>query len=46
MSKRIETTFSEIANSLPQKVHAGTEYGFLLNIVIFIFEYLISRTVI
>ncbi len=46
MRKRIETTFSEIANFLPKKVHAVTEYGFLLKIVIFIFGYAISKTVI
>jgi hypothetical protein len=46
MRKRIETTFSEIANLLPKKVHAVTEYGFLLKIVVFIFGYAISKTVI
>ena len=46
MRKRIETTFSEIANFLPKKVHAVYEYGFLLKIVIFIFGYAISKTVI
>jgi Uri superfamily endonuclease len=30
MRKRIETTFSEIFNFLPKKIHAVTEYGFLL----------------
>ena len=46
MRKRIETTFSEIANFLPKKIHAVTEYGFILKVVIFIFGYAISRTVI
>ena len=44
MRKRIETTFSEISNYLPKKIHAVTEYGFLLKVVIFIFGYAISRT--
>ena len=46
MRKRIETTFSEISNFLPKKIHAVTEFGFLLKIVVFIFGYAISRTII
>jgi len=46
MRKRIETTFSEIANFLPKKIPAVTEYGFILKVVIFIIGYAISRTVI
>jgi hypothetical protein len=46
MRKRIETTFSEISNFLPKKIHATTEFGFLLKVVIFIFGYAISRTLI
>jgi hypothetical protein len=46
MRKRIETSFSEISNFFPKKIHAVTEYGFLLKIVIFIFSYSISRTII
>jgi len=46
MRKRIETTFSEISNFLPKKIHAVTEFGFLLKVVIFIFGYAISRTII
>jgi hypothetical protein len=45
MRKRIETTFSEISNFLPKKIHAVTEFGFLLKVVIFIFGYTISRTI-
>ncbi len=45
MRKRIETTFSEISNFLPKKIHAVTEYGFLLKVVIFIFGYAISKTI-
>jgi len=44
MRKRIETTFSEISNFLPKKIHAVTEFGFLLKMVVFIFGYTISRT--
>ena len=46
MRKRIETTFSEISNFLPKKIHAVTEFGFILKVVIFIFGYAISRTLI
>ena len=46
MRKRIETTFSEISNFLPKKIHAAKEFGFLLKVVIFIFGYAISRTII
>ena len=46
MRKRIETTFSEIFNFLPKKIYAVTEFGFLLKVVIFIFGYSISRTLI
>lgn len=45
MRKRIESTFSEISNFLPKKIHAVTEYGFLLKVVLFIFGYAISRTI-
>jgi len=46
MRKRIESTFSEISNFLPKKIHAVTEFGFLLKVVLFIFGYAISRTII
>jgi len=46
MRKRIKTTFSEISNFLPKKIHAVTEFGFILKVVIFIFGYAISRTII
>jgi hypothetical protein len=45
MRKRIKTTFSEISNFLPKKIHAVTEFGFLLKVVIFIFGYTILRTI-
>lgn len=41
MRKRIESAFSEISNLLPKKIHAVTEFGFLLKLVIFIFGYAI-----
>ena len=46
VARRIETTLSEISNFLPKKIHAVTEFGFLLKIVVFIFGYAISRTII
>jgi len=45
MRKRIETTFSEISNFLPKKIHAVTEFGFILKVVTFIFGYAILRTI-
>jgi len=44
MRKRIETTFSEISNFFPKTIHAVTEYGFILKVVIFIFGYAILKT--
>jgi hypothetical protein len=45
MRKRIETTFSEISNFFPKTIHAVTEYGFILKVVIFIFGYALLKTV-
>ncbi len=45
MRKRVETTFSEISSLFPKKIHAVTEYGFLLKIIIFIFSYTLMRTI-
>lgn len=45
MRKRIETTFSEISNFFPRTIHAVTEYGFILKVVIFIFGYAIIKAV-
>ncbi len=45
MRKRIETTFSEITNLFPRKIHAVTAQGFILKIVLFIFAYALSRSV-
>jgi hypothetical protein len=45
MRKRIETTFSEISNFFPKKIHAVTEYGFIMKVVLFIFSYALTRTI-
>lgn len=45
MRKRIETTFSEISNFFPKKIHATTGFGFVLKVIIFIFSYAITRTI-
>ena len=39
MRKRIETSFSEILNLMPRKIHAVTPQGFVLKIVLFICAY-------
>jgi hypothetical protein len=46
MRNRIESTFSETSNFLPKKIHAVTEYGCLLQVVLFVFGYAILRTII
>lgn len=43
--KRIETTFSEILNLFPRKIHAVTPQGFLLKVVLFICAYTFQRLV-
>jgi hypothetical protein len=45
MRKRIETTFSEISSLFPKKIHAVTEYGFIMKVVLFIFSYALIRTI-
>lgn len=45
MRKRIETSFSEILNYLPRKVHAVTPQGFILKIVLFICAYTFNRVI-
>jgi hypothetical protein len=37
--KRIETAFSDIAKYLPKKIHAVTETGFLIKLIMFIWAY-------
>ena len=44
MRKRIETTFSEIQQYMPAKIHAVTAKGFILKIFLFILAYTIFRT--
>jgi len=39
LRKRIETTFSQLVNLFPRKIHAVTREGFLLKLVIFIVSF-------
>ena len=43
MRKRIETTFSEITTLLPKKIHAVTDYGFILKVIMFLFSYTLNK---
>ncbi len=43
LRKRIETTFSQITNMFPRKIHAVTKQGFLLKLVIFIVSFSIEQ---
>lgn len=43
MRKRIETTFSEISTLLPKKIHAVTDYGFILKVIMFLFSYTLNK---
>jgi hypothetical protein len=43
MRKRIETTFSEISTLLPKKIHAVTDNGFILKVIMFLFSYSLNR---
>ena len=45
MRKRIETSFSEILNYFPRKIHAVTPKGFILKIVLFICAYTFNRVI-
>jgi hypothetical protein len=45
MRKRIETSFSEILNYFPRKVHAVTPQGFILKLVLFICAYTFNRVI-
>jgi hypothetical protein len=45
MRKRVETTFSEISDFFPKTIHAVTEYGSILKVVIFIVGYTLLKTV-
>ena len=44
MRKRIETTFTEITNFFPRKIHAVTPQGFLLKIFLLIFAFTLSKS--
>jgi hypothetical protein len=39
LRKRIETTFSQLVNLFPRKIHAVTRNGFLLKLVIFVVSF-------
>ncbi|MDR2926852.1 MAG: IS982 family transposase, partial [Cytophagaceae bacterium] len=41
--KRIETAFSDIAKYLPKKIHAVTETGFLMKLIMFIWVYTFDK---
>lgn len=41
--KRIETTFSQITNMFPKRIHAVTSNGFVLKIVLFILIFTIDK---
>ncbi len=41
--KRIETVFSDIAKYLPKKIHAVTEIGFLIKLIMFIWAYTFDK---
>lgn len=43
MRKRVETTFSEISTLLPKKIHAVTNYGFILKVIMFLFSYTLNK---
>lgn len=45
MRKRIETTISEIVEMTPHSIHAVTDEGFLLKILLFVFAYQIKAIV-
>ena len=41
--KRIETTFSEITNYFPKKIHAVTPKGFLIKILLFLLAFVFEK---
>jgi hypothetical protein len=41
--KRIETAFSDIAKYLPEKIHAVTQSGFLIKLIMFIWAYTFDK---
>jgi hypothetical protein len=40
--KRIETTFGQISNILPKRIHAFTVNGFMMKVMLFIFIFTIN----
>ena len=43
LRKRIETTFSQLTNMFPRKIHAVTKQGFLLKLVVFVVSFSIEQ---
>ena len=43
MRKRVETTFSEISGMFPKKIHAVTDNGFILKMILFLFSYSLNK---
>jgi len=43
MRKRIETTFSEISGMFPKRIHAVTDTGLILKIILFLFSYSLNK---
>ena len=43
MRKRVETTFSEISTLLPKKIHAVTDSGVILKVIMFLFSYTLNK---
>ena len=41
--KRIETAFSDIAKYMPKKIHAVTQTGFLIKLIMFIWAYTFDK---
>lgn len=43
MRKRVETTFSEISALFPKKIHAVTDHGFVLKVILFLFSFTLNK---
>ena len=43
LRKRIETTFSEIANLMPRYIHAVTMRGFMLKVLLFVLTFSVKK---
>jgi len=44
MRKRVETTFSELNAMFPKKIHAVTNYGFVIKIITFLLSYTLNKS--